>query len=63
MPRRRYRQNPLPIGSEAPEPVVYGPEQDLPPGLQRIEQGQLGVISLGPLFEGMDPREAGPVQP
>jgi hypothetical protein len=42
---------------------VYGPEQDLPPGLRLIEQGQLGVIPLGPLFEGLDPSEAGPVQP
>jgi hypothetical protein len=54
VPRHRYRQNPLPLGSEAPEPLVYGPEQELPPGLQLIEQGQLEVIPLGPLFEDND---------
>ncbi len=54
MPRPRYRQNPLPLGSESPEPVMYGPEQELPPGLQVIEQGHLEVIPLGPLFEGAD---------
>jgi hypothetical protein len=31
---------------------LYGPEQPTPPGLQVAEQGQLGVVPLGPLFEG-----------
>ena len=53
MPRPRYRQDPLPLGDCAPPPVVYGPEQPLPAGLERIEQGQLGVVPLGPLFEGV----------
>jgi hypothetical protein len=52
MPRPRYRQDPLPLGDCAPPPTIYGPEQLLPAGLERIEQGQLGVVPLGPLFEG-----------
>ena len=52
MPRPRYRQDPLPLGDCAPPPTLYGPEQPLPAGLERIEQGQLGVVPLGPLFEG-----------
>ena len=52
MPRPRYRQDPLPLGDCAPPPALYGPEQPLPVGLERIEQGQLGVVPLGPLFEG-----------
>ncbi len=51
MPRPRYRQDPLPLGDCAPPPSLYGPEQPLPAGLERIEQGQLGVVPLGPLFE------------
>ena len=39
MPRPRYRQDPLPLGDCAPPPTLYGPEQ-------------LGVVPLGPLFEG-----------
>lgn len=51
MPRHRYRQDPLPFGGAAPPPEVFGPEQPNPPGLQVAEQGQLGVVPLGPLFE------------
>jgi hypothetical protein len=51
MPRPRYRQDPLPLGDCAPPPALYGPEQPLPAGLERVEQGQLGVVPLGPLFE------------
>jgi hypothetical protein len=51
MPRPRYRQDPLPLGSDAPPPELFGPEQELPPGLQLAEQGQLPVMPLGPLFE------------
>ncbi|MCP9831483.1 hypothetical protein KBZ14_01925 [Synechococcus sp. HJ21-Hayes] len=51
MPRPRYRQDPLPLGSDTPPPELFGPEQDLPPGLQLAEQGQLPVTPLGPLFE------------
>ena len=58
MPRPRYRQDPLPLGDCAPPPTLYGPEQPLPTGLERIEQGQLGVVPLGPLFEGTDAPEA-----
>jgi hypothetical protein len=50
MPRPTYRQDPLPLGDCTPPPTLYGPEQPLPPGLERIEQGQLGVVPLGPLF-------------
>jgi hypothetical protein len=50
MPRQRYRQNPLPLGPEAPPVETFGPEQPNPPGLQLAEQGQLGVVPLGPLF-------------
>jgi hypothetical protein len=42
----------LPLGDYAPPPALYGPEQPLPVGLERMEQGQLGVVPLGPLFEG-----------
>jgi hypothetical protein len=52
MPSPRYRQDQLPLGDCAPPPTLYGPEQPLPAGLERIEQGQLGVMPLGPLFEG-----------
>jgi hypothetical protein len=34
----------------------------LPAGLERIEQGQLGVVPLGPLFEGVVEPE-GPTSP
>ena len=53
MPRPRYRQDPLPLGDATPPPSLYGPEQPLPAGLERIEQGQLAVVPLGPLFEGV----------
>jgi hypothetical protein len=51
MPRQRYRQDPLPIGTDAPAVELFGPEQPNPPGLQVVEQGQLGVVPLGPLFD------------
>jgi hypothetical protein len=51
MPRQRYRQNPLPLGPDAPPVELFGPEQPNPPGLQVAEQGQLGVVPLGPLFQ------------
>lgn len=52
MPRHRYRQKPLPLGPDAPPEELYGPEQSTPPVLQVAEQGQLGVVPLGPLFDG-----------
>jgi len=52
MPRPRDRQDPLPLSDCAPPPSLYGPEQPLPAGLEQVEQGQLGVVPLGPLFEG-----------
>lgn len=57
MPRLRYRQNGLPLGAETPPPELFGPEQPLPAGLERMEQGQLNVVPLGPLFRDA---EAGP---
>jgi hypothetical protein len=30
---------------------LFGPEQPNPPGLQVVEQGQLDVLPLGPLFD------------
>ncbi|CAK6701083.1 hypothetical protein VB734_08275 [Synechococcus sp. BA-124 BA4] len=51
MPRHRYRQDPLPLGAEAPSAELFGPEQANPPGLQVAEQGQLAVVPLGPLFD------------
>ena len=51
MPRPRYRQDPLPIGPDAPPVELFGPEQPNPPGLEVIQQGQLPVVPLGPLFE------------
>ena len=51
MPRHRYRQEPLALGAEAPSAELFGPEQPNPPGLQGAEQGQLGVVPLGPLFD------------
>ena len=51
MPRHRYRQEPLALGAEAPSAELFGPEQPNPPGLQVAEQGQLGVVPLGPLFD------------
>lgn len=55
MPRQRYRQNPLPLGPEAPGSVLYGPEP--PPSLQLVQQGQLGVVPLGPLFDDAGARD------
>ena len=51
MPRPRYRQDPLPLGDCAPPPELYGPPQPVPVGLEQVEQGQLAVVPLGPLFE------------
>jgi len=51
MPRPRYRQDPLPIGPDAPQVKLFGPEQPNPPGLELMQQGQLEVVPLGPLFE------------
>ena len=50
MPRSRYRQNGLPLGAQTPPPELFGPEQPVPAGLERMEQGQLDVVPLGPLF-------------
>jgi hypothetical protein len=36
---------------------LFGPEQPNPPGLQVAEQGQLGVVPLGPLFDGQGGNE------
>ena len=54
MPRPRYRQDPLPIGPEAPPVKLFGPEQPNPPGLELMQQGQLPVLPLGPLFDGQN---------
>jgi hypothetical protein len=51
LPRHRYRQDPLPLGTEAPQVELFGPEQPTPPGLQVQVQGQLAVVSLGPLIQ------------
>ncbi len=45
MPRPRYRQDPLPIGADAPSVKLFGPEQPNPPGLELMQQGQLEVVS------------------
>jgi hypothetical protein len=58
MGRPRYRQNGLPLGSETPPPELFGPEEPLPAGLERMEQGQLDVMPLGPLFDDSDPGAA-----
>jgi hypothetical protein len=39
MPRPRYRQDPLPIGPDAPPVESFGPEQRSPPGLELIQMG------------------------
>ena len=44
--KTRYRWAVMP-----PPPELFGPEQELPPGLQLAEQGQLPITPLGPLFE------------
>jgi hypothetical protein len=59
MLRRRYRQDPLPIGPDAPPVELFGPEQPHPPGLQVVEQGHLGVVPLGPLFDAGPPGDDG----
>ena len=59
MPRPRYRQDPLPIGPDAPPVELFGPEQPNPPGLQVAEQGLLNVVSLGPLFDEQSGNEKG----
>ena len=57
MPRHRYRQDPLPIGPQAPAPELFGPEQPLPAAMQLAEQGQLDVVPLGPLFDNQTGRQ------
>jgi len=52
MPRPRYRQDPLPIGPAAPPVELFGPVQPNPPGLELMQQMQLQVVPLGPLFDG-----------
>ena len=52
MPRHRYRQDPLPIGPDAPPVKLFGREQPNPPGLELMQQMQLQVVPLGPLFDG-----------
>ena len=37
--------------SRCPTVAAVGPVQPHPPGLQLVEQGQLGVVHLGPLFD------------
>ena len=51
MSRSCYRQDPLPIGPDAPQVELFGPAQPNPPGLELMQQGQLEVVPLGPLFE------------
>ena len=58
MPRQRYRQKPLPLGPDAPPVELYGPEQPTSPGLQLVEQGQLAVVPLGPLFDGQSGKKS-----
>jgi len=58
MPRPRYRQDPLPIGPDAPQLELFGPEQPNPPGLELMQQGHLEVLPLGPLFEGNQDEES-----
>jgi hypothetical protein len=59
MPRKRYRQNPLPFGPEAPPVQLFGPEQPNPPGLQVLKQGYLDVVPPGPLFEATNGTDTG----
>jgi hypothetical protein len=33
---------------------LFGPEQPNPPGLELMQQGQLAVLPLGPLFDGQN---------
>jgi hypothetical protein len=47
MPRQRYRQNPLPLGSDAPPAELFGPEQPNPPGLQKDSPESLSRMRLG----------------
>lgn len=54
MPRSRYRQDGLPLGAQTPSPQLFGPDQPLPAGLERMEQGQLDVVPLGPLFQDVE---------
>jgi hypothetical protein len=65
MPRPRYRQDPLPIGPDAPPVELFGPEQPNPAGLELMQQGQLQVVHLGPLFdeERAEGVESGPAEP
>ena len=65
MPRPRYRQDPLPIGPDAPPVELFGPDQPNPPGLELMQQGQLQVVPLGPLFEGdrQEGDESGAAEP
>ena len=44
--------DPLPIGPDAPQVELFGPEQPNPAGLELMQQGQLEVVPMGPLFEG-----------
>ena len=41
----------MPIGPDAPQVELFGPEQPNPTGLELMQQGQLEVVPLGPLFE------------
>ena len=52
MPRPCYRQDHLPIGPGAPQVELFGPEQPKSSGLELMQQMQLQVIPLGPLFDG-----------
>jgi len=51
MPRKRYCQAPLPLESQTPDVELFGPDQPNAPVLQVAEQGQLGVVPLGPLLQ------------
>ena len=51
MSRHRYRQDPLALGAEGPSSELFRPEQPNPPGVHVVEQGQLDVVPLGPLFQ------------
>ena len=46
MPRPRYRQDPLPIGPDAPQVELFGPEQPQSP---RVGADAAGAAGSGPL--------------
>lgn len=47
--RHRYRQDPLPLGTESPPAELFEPEQPYPPGLKVAKQGQQEVDGALPM--------------